>query len=127
MEWSQVLSKNVKCFFYTRWQRYWRNPRKYPYIKRTLHLRNNIALNDSLDPPKFRVYNKNSKFDILHAEKSANIFANKKIIFKGSLHFRNNIALKDSLDPMNNKFIIKIRNSHPSCWKIRKYFCKKKK
>ena len=90
MEWSQVLSKNVKCFFSIQGAS---NTdviptyvilEKYPYIKGTLQFINNIGLNDILDPPEFRVYKKNSKFDILHAEKSANIFAKKtkKVIFE---------------------------------------------
>ena len=46
-------------------------------IKVTLDFRNNIGLKDSLDTTEYRVYNKDSKFNILHAQKSANNFAKK--------------------------------------------------
>ena len=46
-------------------------------IKVTLHFRNNIGLKDSLDTTEYRVYNKNSKFNILHAQKSANFLQKK--------------------------------------------------
>ena len=54
-------------------------------IKGTLHFRNNIALNDSLDPPEFRVYNKNSKFDTFML-KNPQIFLPKKRLFLKDLY-----------------------------------------
>ena len=54
-----------------------RKPSFHTNIKVTLHFRNNIGLKDSLDTTEYRVYNKNSKFNILHAQKSANFLQKK--------------------------------------------------
>ena len=54
-----------------------RKPSFHKNIKVTLHFRNNIGLKDSLDTTEYRVYNKNSKFNILHAQKSANFLQKK--------------------------------------------------
>ena len=54
-----------------------RKPSFHTNIKVTLHFRNNIGLKDSLDTTEYQVYNKNSKFNILHAQKSANFLQKK--------------------------------------------------